>query len=123
MALAAPDNAAIDVLHVIEPLPPMYQAARAWTDFEVDAELHARVDERLRDWAGDPPGVRYVVMEGHAATEIVRLAGERQPDLIALGSTGDTAAPWLLVGSVTERVCRMANVPVLAIRQGRASEP
>lgn len=122
-ALAARDNAAIDVLHVIEPLPPMYHAARAWTGFEVDGELHARVDERLRSWAGDPPGVRYVVMEGHAAPEIVRLANERRPDLIVLGSTGDTAAPWLLVGSVTERVCRMANVPVLAIRRAATSEP
>ncbi len=39
-----------------------------------------------------------------------------------MGVTGGTAAQWLLVGSVTERVCRMANVPVLAIRQGTTSE-
>lgn len=127
LALGAKDDAAIDVLHVIEPLPPMYHAARVWTRFEVDGELHARVDERLRSWAGDPPGVRYVAMEGRAAAEIARLADERQPDLIVVGITGDTAAPWLPVGSVTERVCRMANAPVLAIRPvhagQRADEP
>ena len=123
LALAAKDNATVDVLHVIEPLPPMYHAAKVWTRFEVDGDLHARVDERLRSWAGDPPGVGYVVMEGHAAAEIARLADERQPDLIVMGITGDTAAPWLLVGSVTERVCRMANAPVLAIRRGTTETP
>lgn len=116
VALAAQDSAAIDVLHVIEPLPPMYFAAGVRTRFEVDGDLHARVDQRLQSWAGDPPGVRYVVMEGHPAVEIARLADERQPDLIVMGITGCTAAPWLLVGSVTERVCRMAKVPVLAMR-------
>ncbi len=73
MALSAGNNAAIDVLHVIEPLPPMYYAAGVGTRFEVDGDLHARVDERLQSWAGDPPGMRYVVMEGRAAAEITRL--------------------------------------------------
>ncbi len=116
-ALSARDDADIDVLHVMEPLPPMYYAAGVRTRFEVDGDLCARVHERLESWAGDPPGVRYVVVEGHPAVEIARLADERQRDLIVMGSTGGTAAPWLLVGSVTERVCRMARVPVLTMRQ------
>ncbi len=116
LALGARDDAAIDVLHVIEPLPPMYHAARVWTHLEVDGDLHARVEERLRSWDGNATGVRYVVMEGRAAAEIVRLADERRPDLIVMGIMGDTAAPWLLAGSVTERACRMANTPVLAIK-------
>ncbi len=39
-----------------------------------------------------------------------------------MSNAGRTAAEWLLVGSVTERVCRLANVPVLTMRQGNRAQ-
>lgn len=77
----------------------------------------ARVSERLRAWAGAAEGVERVVAQGHPAVESARVADERKVDLIVMSTKGATGADWLLLGSVTERVCRMANVPVLALRQ------
>ncbi len=116
MALAAEASATLHVAHVLEPLPPIYYAANVTTRFELDGDLRARVEERLHAWAGDPPGARYIVTEGHPAVEIARLADDRKVDLIVMSTKGATGAEWLLVGSVTERVCRLANVPVLAMR-------
>ena len=122
MSLAANANATIHIVHVIEPLPPLYYAGNVWTRFELDGDLRVRVEERLRTWTGDPPGARYVVREGHAAVEIARAADDRNVDLVVMSNRGASGVEWLLVGSVTERVCRMATVPVLTVRQPADSE-
>lgn len=49
--------------------------------------------------------------------EIVRYAEERQLDLIIVGTHGRGMLGHLLVGSVAERVIRMAPCPVLTVRQ------
>ena len=90
----------------------MYFTAAVLGDFELSVEHRAHVNDRLRLGAGEPRGAQYVVMEGHPAVEIARAADRRNADLIVMSTKGTTGAEWLLVGSVTERVCRMANVPV-----------
>ena len=118
MALAADGGSTIHAIHVIEPPgPAMYFADSVANRLELVHGPRARASERLRAWAGAAEGVECVVTEGHPAVEIARVADERKVDLIVMSTKGATGAEWLLVGSVTERVCRMANVPVLAVRQ------
>ncbi len=112
LALAAHWRGRVSVLHVMEPLPP-------WARYELGGDPHERAEERLRAWVGDVPDVRCLVVKGHAAAEIARVADDLKVDLIVMSSRGATVAEWLLVGAVTERVCRMARVPVLAMRQER----
>lgn len=52
--------------------------------------------------------------------EIVRYAQERQLDLIIVGTHGRGILGHLLVGSVAERVIRMAPCPVLTVHQPQA---
>ena len=122
MALAASANATLHIVHVLEPLPTMYYAGSVSTRFELDGDLRARVEERLRTWTGNPRGARYVVREGHPAVEIARAADDRKVDLVVMSNRGASGVEWLLVGSVTERVCRLATVPVLTVRQQAGSE-
>ena len=118
LALAADVGATIHAVHVIEPAgPAMYFADSVTNRLELVHGARARASERLRAWAGVADGVECVVAEGHPAVEIARVADERKVDLIVMSTKGATGADWLLLGSVTERVCRMANVPVLALRQ------
>jgi nucleotide-binding universal stress UspA family protein len=61
-------------------------------------------------------GVREVetlIVEGAAAAEIVRVAGERKMDLVVMGTHGRGAFAHALLGSVAERVVRKAPCPVL----------
>lgn len=50
------------------------------------------------------------------AETLLETAKEEQCDVIVLGTHGRTGLPRLLLGSVAERVARMAHVPVLLIR-------
>jgi nucleotide-binding universal stress UspA family protein len=108
-------GANLTLLHVIEPLPPMYYAAGLTSRLQVDPDLPGRVAERLREWAGDA-SIATALREGQPAQEILAAAGEAQADLIAMGTRGLTGLEHVLVGSVTERVCRRAGCAVLTVK-------
>ena len=55
-------------------------------------------------------------VEGVPAETIVKVAQERNFDLIAMGTHGRTGLKHVLLGSVAERVVRTASCPVLTVR-------
>ena len=61
------------------------------------------------------------IAAGHPADTIVRIAQERGADLIVMGTHGRTGLQHVLLGSVAEKVVRLAPCPVLTVR--RTSPP
>ena len=59
---------------------------------------------------------------GVPAERIVELAKDRHADLIVMGTQGRAGLPHLHLGSVAERVVRLAPCPVLVTRKGVASQ-
>lgn len=64
--------------------------------------------------AGVP--VETAVEQGVPHEEILEYADEHGIDMIVMGTQGRTGLDRVLVGSVTERVVRMADVPVVTVR-------
>jgi nucleotide-binding universal stress UspA family protein len=114
-ALAAENGAAVTLLYVLEALPALYYAAEISSRFQLDSELEGRVRESLQQWAGADVD-RLAVSEGTTATEILRVADAEGADMIVMGARGRTGLDHILVGSVTEKVCRFARLPVLVVR-------
>lgn len=54
--------------------------------------------------------------EGKAAIAIVRQAEQVKADVIVMGTQGRSGLPYILLGSVAEKVARTASCPVLTIR-------
>jgi nucleotide-binding universal stress UspA family protein len=52
--------------------------------------------------------------------EIVRIAEEERMDMIVMGTHGRTGLNRALLGSVAERVIRLAPCPVLTVRQTKS---
>jgi universal stress protein A len=59
-----------------------------------------------------------VVMHGTPFQGIMEAAKAQHVDLMIMGTHGRTGLPHLLLGSVTERVVRLAPCPVLVVREG-----
>ncbi len=59
-------------------------------------------------------GCKVQVREGHPADEILATSGEH--DLVVMGTHGRSGLEHLLLGSVTEKVIRHADCPVLVVR-------
>jgi nucleotide-binding universal stress UspA family protein len=56
------------------------------------------------------------VTTGDPAEAIVRMAQAYKADLIVMGTHGRTGLPHVLLGSIAEKVVRLAPCPVLTIR-------
>jgi len=56
-----------------------------------------------------------LILEGHPASEIIRVAEDEKMDLIVMGSIGKTGLERILLGSVAEKVVRNSKTPVLLI--------
>jgi len=57
-----------------------------------------------------------VVRFGNPASEIKRFAEEEQVDLVVLATHGRTGLKHMVMGSVAEKVVRLSNIPVLAVK-------
>ena len=60
--------------------------------------------------------MRVTLRTGAAYDEIVALATDERADLVVLGTQGRSGLPRALLGSVAERVVRLAPCPVLTVR-------
>ncbi len=57
-----------------------------------------------------------VVVEGHAASSILKYVEDSRPELVVVGAHGRTRLERVLLGSVAERVVRAAKTSVLVVR-------
>jgi len=77
---------------------------------EALARLHDLIPEAFRGiWEAE-------VAAGQPAETIVRVARERNADLVVMGTHGRTGLQHVLLGSVAEKVVRLAPCPVLTVR-------
>jgi nucleotide-binding universal stress UspA family protein len=57
------------------------------------------------------------LLQGMVAGEIVEFARQGEFDLIVMGTHGRTGMMHLIIGSIAERVLRLAPCPVLTVKQ------
>jgi nucleotide-binding universal stress UspA family protein len=123
--LAHAVNAQITLLHVMQlmPLtvgdvPPEY-----FSDYleaiEIEAQRHMQASLTRIYQAGLQADS--AITQGIPFQAIVEMAGEKKADLIIMGTQGRTGLPHLLIGSVAEKVVRLAPCPVLVARQKQAA--
>lgn len=113
--LARAFDASVHVLSVVEPIPAVeMDAAIVHERLSESAQLAVeRACERL-DAAGVPH--ESSVRDGSAHRSILAAADDTAADLILMGTHGRTGVGRVLLGSVTERVVRNADAPVMTVR-------
>jgi nucleotide-binding universal stress UspA family protein len=109
----------LTVLHVAPPLHSFAVADPGMTCEAVsDEERMNQLREALRIHFRDDKyrEVHFEVVVGAPADEIAKYAERDQSELIVLPSHGRTGLARLMIGSVAERVVRLAHCPVLVLR-------
>jgi len=124
IALASTLGARVTLLHVMQS-PPWggvdmdVTIPHAYSRFiqHLEAEVAHRMQACLeRVTAGGLEGETAVV-HGVPFQEILDTAKKQQVDLIIMGTHGRTGLQHVLLGSVAEKVVRLAPCPVLVVRQ------
>lgn len=106
----------IEVIHVT-PYPSAVDPSVVWGAYDEDKiadNLHQsfqrEVDEDFRD-------LKFTAMFGDPGGQIGKFAKEKDAGLIVISSHGRKGVTRMLLGSVAERVVRLAPCPVLVLRQ------
>jgi nucleotide-binding universal stress UspA family protein len=121
-AIARATNAAIICLHVVEPIAPAvgYTGLAEPLPMDISEQLEDSAERELPKLAESDEcaglDVEEIMVHGDAAAEIVRVAGEREVDLIVISSHGRTGLGRILFGSTAEAVVRHASCPVLVVK-------
>jgi nucleotide-binding universal stress UspA family protein len=81
------------------------------------SSAEAHLQDIVARLAKDGATATSFVRVGNPVDEITRFIDEEKVSLVVMGTHGRTGLAHLLVGSVAERVVRMATCPVLTVRQ------
>ncbi|HEV2883559.1 MAG TPA: universal stress protein [Pyrinomonadaceae bacterium] len=122
-SLARTFGASIVCVHVIEPMVPTVGYSGMTEPLpiaDITDQLEHSAERELPKFAeGEECAgleVEEVIVHGEAASEIVRVAKDRNIDLIVVSSHGRTGLGRILFGSTAEAVVRHAPCPVLVVK-------
>jgi nucleotide-binding universal stress UspA family protein len=119
-SLAEETHARLTVLHVLELPPDLSEFAGAMGLLAYrDARFYEAKTQLLEVIASAVPAtcmVNELVLVGKPSSEILRVAAEREVDLIAIGVCGRGPVDLMFFGSTTNHVVRGAHCPVLTLK-------
>jgi nucleotide-binding universal stress UspA family protein len=121
ITLAGKLGARVTLLHVIQPLPlggvDMGVILPATYFQDLEAEIRRDMASLLERVTAAGLEGDIVIVHGVPFHEIIEAAKTQQVDLIVMGTHGRTGLLQVFLGSVAEKVVRLAPCPVLVARQ------
>jgi universal stress protein A len=121
IALASKLGARMTLLHMIQLLPFGSGDMSVTVPYTYIQDLEADITSRMQAYlervtAAGLEG-EIAVVHGVPFQEILETAKAQQIDLIIMGTQGRTGLQHVLMGSVAEKVVRLAPCPVLVVRE------
>ena len=117
-AALADTRSQVIVLYVDDPLLSTAAAvaygANALNE-KTEAELKTFARAALAKTTLPEKAVRFEIVVGKPAAEIVKAAQRLRAEVIVMGTRGATGAARIVLGSTTEAVLRRAQIPVFAV--------
>ncbi len=120
--MAAREGSTLHLLHVLDEAsfatayPDGFYVELPGIRAQLTDEANARLQDLVARCAAENVEATTELAVGRAARIIVQTATTRGTDLIVIGTHGRSGFAHLMLGSVTERVVRMAPCAVLTVR-------
>ncbi len=121
------EKASVTLLYCVDNLPTVAYHTVDLTFDKFREEILTTERERMTVFS-DPlkkmfsKTFKVVVMEGNAAQTIVEYARSNGTDIIVMSTHGRTGLEHVLLGSVSERVVRTAQCPVLTVKSKQSQK-
>jgi nucleotide-binding universal stress UspA family protein len=124
--LAADVNAEVHLVHVVVPhfhVIPLPLATSGDQSFELTREsaMTQQAEEELtrikKDDFGNSPKVSTAVLNGSPVKTLIEYAEQNAIDLIVLSTHGRSGVDRVMIGSVAEKLVRLAHCSVLVLRR------
>ena len=111
-------NSKLQLLHVIEDtIPAAYSLVGVSSIYNLFPDLEDKSKKRLENLFNES-NVKHenYIVNGHAAKEILNFSKTHNSNLIVIATHGLTGIEHFLIGSVAEKVVRMAQCPVFTTK-------
>lgn len=119
-SLAKAFDATIIILHVDEPITPIYWANETLTienpTIVSTNNAEAIVEEAVKHFEGENINIIKKCKFGDASSVIIEVSEEEDVDVIVMCTHGMSAIKRFLLGSVTNKVAHHATKPVMIVR-------
>ncbi len=119
-SLALVYHATLVILHVDEPITPIYWANETLTienpTLISTNNAESIVEEAAKYFEEEGIVIEKVCKFGDASSVIIEISEEENCDLIVMCTHGMSAIRRFLLGSVTNKVAHHASVPVMIVR-------
>jgi nucleotide-binding universal stress UspA family protein len=120
-AIAQSYNAQLQVLNIIEEtMHPAFSISGKSSIFDlipgIKDDSRKRTIKMLTEVVSENVKSDVYIKSGRAASDIIKFAKENSTDLIVIATHGLTGLEHMLLGSVTEKVVRMAHCPVFTVK-------
>ena len=114
-------NARIHILYVLQPISfyPYYYGEYFSSEgviIKMEEEVKDRLESLIREKGEGYKDITYKIQIGEPFQDILEKGKSIKADLIVMGTHGRTGFSHLLMGSVAERVVRLAECPVLTVK-------
>ena len=114
-------NAQLQVLHIIEEtMHPAFSVSGKSSIFDLVPDIRddsrKRAEKMMKEVVSDKVKFHIYIQGGRAANAIIQFSKENSTDLIVIATHGLTGFEHMLLGSVTEKVVRMAPCPVFTVK-------
>jgi nucleotide-binding universal stress UspA family protein len=114
-------NAQLQVLHIIEEtMHPAFSLTGKSSIFDlipgIQDDCRKRTEKMVKEVVSKKIKTDIFIKGGSAASDIIKYAKENSADLIVIATHGLTGLEHMLLGSVTEKVVRMAHCPVFIVK-------
>lgn len=120
--LAKSHGSELLVVYVVEPplnpevYMPLHDYSTGFSPENLLGEVRPKLAEEVEKILGPEVGYTLEILEGRSAARITELAEQRGVDLILISTHGRTGWQRVVLGSVTEKVVRLAGCPVLTLK-------
>ncbi len=114
-------DARLEIVHVIEEkLHPAFYTGGVSSVYDLQPNLEEKIlaeMENIYDNLDGPEiNAKYTVLKGHPVKEIVHWLEEKKHNLVVIATHGLSGLERVVLGSVTERIVRMAPCPVITVK-------
>jgi nucleotide-binding universal stress UspA family protein len=114
-------RAQLQLFHVIEEtMHPAYSLSGKSSKIDlvpgIEEDCRKKIRKMIQDTGISMEDTEIIIDSGQAALNIIKFANENLSDLIVIATHGLTGIEHFLLGSVTEKVVRMAPCPVFTVK-------
>ena len=115
VSLAQKFDGKITLLHIYQIPPSIYSSDLAWPTEQLAAAAKTSLADAITKAKLVFPRTDSMLEVGSPGETIVNVAHKNHVDLIVMATHGRRGIARALLGSVTEKVVRLAHVPVLTV--------